>query len=91
MNEELINEVIDKFNWRREENSLRKTFLFKDFTTATGFLIQVAILSEKYDHHPDIFLHSYNKITITTTTHSENRLTLKDIELINKIEQINGN
>ncbi len=90
MNDNSDNEIIDKFNWRRENNSLRKTFLFKDFSSATAFFLQVAVLSEKIDHHPDICLHSYNKITITTITHSENRITSKDIELINKIENIHG-
>jgi 4a-hydroxytetrahydrobiopterin dehydratase len=86
-----IDDVINKFNWRREENFLRKTFLFKDFSSATAFFLRVAIISEKLDHHPDILIHSYNKVTISTTTHSENKITFKDIELINNIEQIHGN
>ena len=90
MNEKEIDEIILKYNWRRDVKALRKTFKLKDFSSATAFFIQVALISEQLDHHPDILLHNYNCITIITITHSEKEITQKDIELINKIETING-
>jgi len=38
------------------------------------------------DHHPDIFIHSWNKVKITTSTHSEGGITKKDFQLAEKIE-----
>ncbi|HPN38074.1 MAG TPA: 4a-hydroxytetrahydrobiopterin dehydratase [Melioribacteraceae bacterium] len=83
-----IDEIISKYNWRREDKTLRKTFKLKDFSSATAFIIQIALISESIDHHPDILLHNYNNVTIITTTHSVNNISPKDIELIDKIEKL---
>jgi 4a-hydroxytetrahydrobiopterin dehydratase len=42
------------------------------------------------DHHPDILIHSWNKVRITVSTHSAGSVTEKDIELAGKIEKIAG-
>jgi len=40
------------------------------------------------DHHPDIFIHSWNKVKITISTHSEGGITKKDFQLAEKIEKL---
>ena len=32
--------------------AVEKTFLFKDFSEACGFMSRVALVAEKMDHHP---------------------------------------
>jgi 4a-hydroxytetrahydrobiopterin dehydratase len=39
-------------------------------------------------HHPDMLIHSYNKVTIRTSTHLENTITDKDYELAKKIDDL---
>ena len=64
--------------WLKENNKLKKTFEFKDFTQAFGFMTKVAIEAEKLNHHPD-WSNVYNKVTINLSTHDAgNIITEKD-------------
>jgi 4a-hydroxytetrahydrobiopterin dehydratase len=72
--------------WELEENQITKLFQFKDFIEALAFVNKVGAEAEKMDHHPDIFIHSWNKVKITTSTHSEGGITKKDFQLAEKIE-----
>ena len=76
--------------WIKEANMLVKDFEFKDFKDAVNFVNRVAKISEKARHHPNILLHSYNKVRITLSTHSEGKVTKKDEELSREIDK-NGN
>ena len=53
-----------------------------------GWVNKVSLVSEKMNHHPDIHI-SYNKVEIELTTHDANRITIKDIQLAEKIEKLN--
>ena len=44
--------------------------------------------AEKMDHHPDIFIHSWNKVKITISTHSAGGVTQNDFDLAKKIEKL---
>ncbi len=72
--------------WMKEENQIDKLFQFKDFAEALAFVNKVGTEAEKMDHHPDIFIHSWNKVKITISTHSESGITKKDFQLAEKIE-----
>ena len=52
------------------------------------FVNKLGAEAEKMDHHPDIYIHSYNKVKITVSTHSENGVTAKDFTLAGKIENL---
>jgi len=39
--------------WKEENNSLKRSFKFKDFVEAWAFMTQVALIAEKMDHHPE--------------------------------------
>ncbi|OEK02847.1 4a-hydroxytetrahydrobiopterin dehydratase [Roseivirga sp. 4D4] len=54
--------------WNEVDNKLVRTFEFKDFIEAFGFMTRVAIAAEKMDHHPN-WSNVYNKVTIELTTH----------------------
>jgi 4a-hydroxytetrahydrobiopterin dehydratase len=73
-------------NWEMEENQIAKQFQFKDFAEALVFVNKVGAEAEKMDHHPDILIHSWNKVKITISTHSEGGITKKDFQLAEKIE-----
>lgn len=68
-----------------EQDGIRKTFKFADFTQAFGFMARVALLAEKADHHPEWF-NVYNRVEILLTTHDADGLSMRDIDLARAIE-----
>ena len=83
----IILEKLSKLNnWLFTDDTILKDFVFKDFSSALAFVVKVGIIAEKIDHHPNIELHSWNKVKITCYTHSSNGITEKDFELVSKIE-----
>lgn len=74
-------------NWKEENNSLTKSFKFKNFIEAWSFMTKVALIAEKMNHHPE-WSNVYNSVTITLTTHDKgNTITAKDRELAAKIDE----
>jgi len=80
-----INEIKD---WEFKNNGLDKAFKFKNFTEAMAFLVQVAFIAEKQNHHPEIW-NVYNKVTLRLTTHDEDGVTDKDFKLAAAIDVLN--
>ncbi|KPQ35209.1 MAG: 4-alpha-hydroxytetrahydrobiopterin dehydratase PhhB [Porphyrobacter sp. HL-46] len=52
----------------RDGKAITRTFQFKDFSQAWGFMNRVALLAETQDHHPEWF-NVYAKVEVTLTTH----------------------
>jgi 4a-hydroxytetrahydrobiopterin dehydratase len=73
--------------WERRGSQIIRTFERKDFVAATGFVMSVAVLAERADHHPDIDIR-WNKVTLTLTTHSAGGLTGKDFALARSIDAL---
>ncbi len=61
-------------------DAIKKTFKFKDFGAAFGWMAQVAIKAEKMDHHPEWF-NVYNRVEVTLTTHDCGGISALDIAL----------
>jgi 4a-hydroxytetrahydrobiopterin dehydratase len=75
-------------NWKEESNTLIGHFQFDNFSIAFSFMTQVALLSEKMNHHPD-WSNSWNKVEIRLTTHDAgNVITQKDKDLAEGITKI---
>lgn len=74
--------------WKKQGKFLVRTYKFKTFMEAVGFLNIVATIAEELMHHPDISLENYNQLTIKTTTHKSGKLTGKDFELAERIEMV---
>lgn len=75
--------------WRDAPNqdAITKRFAFKDFNTAFGFMVQVALLAERQNHHPE-WTNIYNTVDITLTTHDAGGVSERDITLAKAIEEI---
>ena len=73
--------------WKEEGNTIKRTYERKDFSDAVAFINQILPLAEEANHHPDITIHDYKKVTITLTTHEEGRVTNKDTELAARIDE----
>jgi 4a-hydroxytetrahydrobiopterin dehydratase len=86
--EQIAKELQSLHGWKLVGNEIQKTFEHKDFVHAMGFVISVALLAEKANHHPDIDIR-WNKVTLTLSTHSAGGLTEKDCHLAREIESMN--
>lgn len=67
---------------------LNKIYEFKNFLEAIAFVNKLAILAEDLNHHPDIKIFNYKYVEISISTHSENKITSRDYELAELIENI---
>ena len=63
-----------------QKKSAKKKFIFKDFKAAFSWMTFLAIVAEKYNHHPE-WKNIYNKIEVTLTTHDTGSLSEKDVKL----------
>ena len=61
--------------------------IFKNYRKSFAFTIQVAMLSEKKNHHPQIVL-DYNKVTVSLISHDVQKITQRDIDLANQIDKL---
>ena len=74
-------------DWEIHENSLKKTFHFKNFVEAFGFMTKVAIISESICHHPE-WSNVYAKVIINLTTHDLGGISSLDFKLAKAIDEI---
>lgn len=75
--------------WQKtpDREAISKSFKFKNFSEAFGFMTRVALYAEKIDHHPEWF-NVYNRVDVTLATHSENGITELDIKLAQKMNSL---
>lgn len=69
-----------------QKKCIHKQFAFKDFIQAFAFMTQVAIFSEKENHHPE-WKNVYNKLWIELSTHDAGGVTQKDLDLATYINE----
>ena len=86
---EIQNKLKNFSGWNYSDKQIEKEYKLKDFVTAIDFVNRIGIDAEAMNHHPDIFIHSYNKVKISISTHSEGGITEKDFYLAKKIEDKN--
>ncbi|WJG10758.1 4a-hydroxytetrahydrobiopterin dehydratase [Aliiglaciecola sp. LCG003] len=82
---ELNNGKSDEQKWQVNGAKLVKTYKFKSFIRAFGWMSQIAIWAEKLNHHPEWF-NVYNKVDVVLTTHDVNGLSDLDFKLANKMD-----
>lgn len=64
-----------------------REFRFRDFKTALAFVNKIGAIAETLHHHPDIEL-GWGRVKVATITHSESKITEKDKELAERIDEI---
>ena len=70
-------------------DAIAKTFTFKDFNAAFGFMTRVALAAEKMDHHPEWF-NVYKTVQVTLATHDAGGVTGLDITLAQAMDRLAG-
>ena len=83
--EEVAPLLLNLDDWQFNSDGIEKKFQFKNFTQALGFIVKVGVVSEKMNHHPELF-NVYTKVNIRLTTHDAGGVTDKDIKLASEID-----
>lgn len=84
--EQLKEALIELEGWQKVDRreAIYKSFKFRDFNAAFGFMTRAALYAEKLDHHPE-WINVYNRVDVTLSTHSEDGITELDIKLARKM------
>ncbi len=61
-------------------DAIARTFRFRDFNAAFGWMTRVALAAEKLDHHPE-WSNVYNRVEVVLTTHDMAGVTELDVAL----------
>ena len=73
----------------KDRDAITKTFVFRDFNEAFGFMTRAALVAEKLDHHPEWF-NVYKTVTVTLSTHDAGGLTEHDVKLAEAMNRLAG-
>ncbi len=73
--------------WQQQDQTITRTFKFKNFVEAIAFVNQLVEPAEVAGHHPDIAI-SYNKVSLSLTTHDAGGLTQMDFDLAQTISEL---
>ena len=78
-------------DWREVpgRDAIARTFVFKDFNQAFGFMTRAALVAEKMDHHPE-WSNVYKTVAVTLSTHDAGGVTELDIKLATAMDQLAG-
>ena len=68
-------------------DAIAKTFVFRDFNEAFGFMARAALVAEKHDHHPE-WRNVYKTVEVVLSTHDAGGLTARDVDLARAMNAI---
>jgi 4a-hydroxytetrahydrobiopterin dehydratase len=85
---EQLNALFD-MGWRMVDgrDAIAKTFGFRNFIEAFGWMAKVAIWAEKLDHHPE-WSNVYKTVDVVLSTHSVDGLSILDVKLAQKMDAL---
>ena len=86
-NEELKELVAKIPGWDIMPNYIKREFLFNDFIEAFSFMTKIALICEKYNHHPN-WENVFSKVTIKLSTHDLGGITNLDQTIASEINAI---
>ena len=90
LNEDEIASRLRRLPWEREGDEIVREWRFDDFAEAVAFVNQVADVAEDANHHPDIFLHGWNKVRLSLINHSAGGLTEMDFTMAARFDDLDG-
>ncbi len=89
LDEAAISEALSALDgWTRSADgiAIEKTYRFKSFREAFGFMTEGALAAEKFNHHPEWF-NVYSRIDVRLTNHDAGGLTELDFKLAGAMEK----
>ncbi len=89
LGEEAISEALAGLDgWRRSGDgiAIEKSYKFRSFREAFGFMTEGALAAEKFNHHPEWF-NVYNRVDVRLTNHDAGGLSELDFKLATAMEK----
>ena len=86
-NEELKELVVKIPDWEINNKQIQREFNFLNFVEAFSFMTKIALICEKYNHHPN-WENVYSKVTIRLFTHDLGGITNLDQTLASEINKV---
>ena len=85
---EVTNKLKKLSGWKliKGQNAITKTFKFKNFTEAFGWMTSMALYAEKKDHHPEWF-NVYSTVEVTLSTHDSGGVTNLDLDMAREMNR----
>ncbi len=77
-------------HWQRQGGHIERVVLARDFKSALDLIQRVGDVAEREDHHPDLHLESYRRVTFRLSTHDAGGLTHNDFVLAREIDRLIG-
>ena len=68
-------------------DAIQKTYKFKDFNAAFGFMTRVALMADKLDHHPEWF-NVYNRVEVLLATHDVDGVSELDVQMATFMDDV---
>jgi len=90
LNEDEIASRLRRLTWEREGDEITREWRLADFGEAIAFVNRVAEVAEEANHHPDIFIHGWNKVKLSLTNHSAGGLTEVDLTMAARLDQLDA-
>lgn len=76
---------LGEWDYDEVRDALTRSFLFADFSEAFAFMARVALLAEKFDHHPE-WSNVWNRVDMLLTTHDAGGLSARDVKMAEAVE-----
>jgi 4a-hydroxytetrahydrobiopterin dehydratase len=88
LNQDEIGSRLRRLPWEREGDEIVREWRFENFAEAVAFVDRVAEVAEDANHHPDIFIHGWNKVKLLLTNHSAGGLTEMDFTMAARFDEL---
>jgi 4a-hydroxytetrahydrobiopterin dehydratase len=88
LSEEEIAGQLSGSQWQRQGDAIVAELELENFSAAIAAVNRIAAVAEERNHHPDILVHGWNKLTLTLSTHSAGGITGADLALAGRIDEL---
>lgn len=73
--------------WSGDGRAIAATFGFDSYEAGVAFAVQIALLAQRMDHHPELCI-GWRRVTVTYTTHDAGGVTARDLAAVNAVDAI---
>jgi 4a-hydroxytetrahydrobiopterin dehydratase len=87
--DEIRGALKDLEGWQVVDGKLHRTYRFKDFVEAIGYMTSAAMIVQQMDHHPE-WSNVYNSVRIDLVTHDAGGITARDVQLACRLHELAG-
>ena len=85
--EEIGSRLRDRAGWERQADAIVRVFETADFVGSVDLVNRITPVAEEMNHHPDLSI-SWNRVTVSLSTHSQGGLTDSDFALAERIDEL---